>query len=315
VRKLIFSRLIARKSPLGVLFRLMPTPLRRELYLRAMRYDPADLLGITFKVAETRDEREQAFRLLHDAYERRGIIEAHPSGMRVSAFAILPTTAQFIGVRDGRVLCTMSFIEASPLGLPMQEAYAAEIAPLLRSGRRVAEIGALAVAPGQRGRGLALMMYNLMFRWARFHRRVDDFVMVMHPRMADFFRSVMFFRPLGPEREIDSLRAAPAIALHATLDGLEQDYLRTYELGRFADRDPRSPRNLYRFFRTADFENLSLPPVPEGPEATIPPGWSLRDIRYFADRGALDLVDAGRVKVTSRLDRLPVWRAEPAGVA
>ena len=309
------SRLIARRSPVAALFRLMPTALRRQAYLGAMRYDPSELVGIVFKLAETRDEREQAFRLLHDAYTRRGIIAPHPSGLRVSAFSILPTTALFIGVRNGRVLCTMSFIESSPLGLPMQEVYGSEVEALLRSGRRVAEIGALAVAPGQRGRGLALMMYNLMFRWARDHRRVDDFVMVMHPRMADFFRTVMFFRPLGPEREMHSLRAAPAIALHATLDGLEEDYLRTYDRGRFSDRDPRSLRNLYRFFRTSEFDNLMLPSPPAGPEGTPLPTWTRADVQYFVDRGALDILAVGPLKRTTRELRLPVWRADPAGVA
>ena len=49
-------------------------------------HQPAfDAEEVTYKVAETRQEREAAFRLLHQAYVERALMEPRPSGMRVTA--------------------------------------------------------------------------------------------------------------------------------------------------------------------------------------------------------------------------------------
>ncbi|HYT32041.1 MAG TPA: hypothetical protein VEO37_05565, partial [Thermoanaerobaculia bacterium] len=184
----------------------LPRPIKRRSYLRHLRFHEGELRNLTFKLAETAEEREQAFRVLHDMYVRRGLLDPSLSGLKLNVFSLLPTTAIFIGIREGRVLSTMSLVEDSPLGLPMEDLYADAVEKVRSRGGRLAEVGALAVGRGARGKGLALQMYNLMFRWAQFHRSVDDLVIAVHPRVRDFYETLLLFDKIGGERRYSSLK-------------------------------------------------------------------------------------------------------------
>ncbi len=105
---------------------------------------------VTVKQAETREELEAAYRLVHQSYMEAGYMAPHPSGLRVRAFEVLPQTATFIAVENGDVIGTISLIVDSPLGLPMEESYRAEVSALRRQGRKIAEVSSLAVTKGSR---------------------------------------------------------------------------------------------------------------------------------------------------------------------
>jgi UDP:flavonoid glycosyltransferase YjiC (YdhE family) len=265
----------------------LPRPLRRKSYLAHVHFQTDEVSSIVFKLAETREEREQAFALLHNMYVRRGLIDQTPSGLKLSVFSLLPTTSIFIGVRDGRVLSTMALIEDSPLGLPMEEIYGEEVARLRLPGRRVAEVGSLAVATGVRGKGLPLLMYNLMFRWAHFYRGVDDLAIAVNPRVEDFYSTLLLFERIGGVRTYETLKQAPAVALRLDLRTGVARYRRIYDhngatVGR---RSPLS--NLYRFFCVEEFSNLSLPALPTAPPLA-PPRWDPADVSRFLSRLQFD---------------------------
>lgn len=76
---------------------------------------------MVFKLAETPEERRQAFKVVYDAYARRGLIDPHPSKMRVTPFSVLPTTSIVIACREGQVLGTVSLVEGGPLGFPLRD--------------------------------------------------------------------------------------------------------------------------------------------------------------------------------------------------
>jgi len=144
----------------------LPAPLRRRIYVDQLRFAPSELEGLVFKLAETRNERDQAFSVVHDAYARRGIIAPHPSGWFATPFSFLPTTATVVAKAGDRVIGTVSLVEDSPCGLPLEAAYPGTVDTYRRRSRRVAEVSSLAVTPGLRGRGVPFMLYYLMFRWA-----------------------------------------------------------------------------------------------------------------------------------------------------
>ena len=261
----------------------LPEPARRWLMIRHLHFDPQEVRHVVFKLAESRAEREQAFHLLHDCYERRGLIEHTASGLRVSLHALLPTTATFVGMRNDAVQATLSLIEDSPFGLPMESLYATEISSLRANGRHLAEVGALAVAPSFRRKGVTLMMFNLMIRWAYF-RGVEDLVITVHPRSAAFYRTLLLFERIGDVRVYASLRDAPAVALRLDLTTTFARYARTY--GSSVTRlDSNDRLNLHRFFHLDEFPNLCLPPW----RRMADPGCGPEDVRHFAAQNALDL--------------------------
>ena len=265
----------------------LPRPLRRKSYLAHLRFKPDEIASLTFKLAETRSEREQAFALLHDMYVRRGLLDRTPSGLKLSVYSLLPTTAIFIGVRDGRVLSTMSLIEDSPLGLPMEEIYTEELDRLRLPGRRIAEVGALAVATGARGKGLALMMYNLMFRWAHFCRGIDDLVIAVNPRAQDFYATLLLFERIGGARTYETLKRAPAVALRLDLTTGVSRYRKIYDADAKVGPGRKPVSNLFRFFYLEEFANLTMP-VREKEIHVSPPAWDPADVSHFLDRQNFD---------------------------
>lgn len=278
---------------LGRVFRhavpFLPESIRRRAYLRHVRFDPHEIQDVTFKLAESFCEREQAFRILQDAYQRRGLVNHVPTGLKISFYSMLPTTAVFIAVRGEEVLATMSLIEDSPLGLPMEEIYSGAIHKLRSGGGRVAEVGALAAVPRARGKGFSLMLFNLMYRWASSRRAIENLVIAVHPRVSSFYRTVLLFEPLGGLRRYGTLRNAPAVALRLNLKEGPTRYRRAYAYGcQTCQTDPAGPAsglNLYHFFVVDEYHNLQMP-ASEGEELAPLPSWSPEELHFFFAKGA-----------------------------
>ena len=261
-----------------------PDEARRLSCLKHLGLHEEDIASVLFKLAETRDEREQAFRILHDVYVGRGLCDPCPCGLKMSLFSFLPTTAIFLGIRDGIVLGTMSLIEDSSLGLPMDELYGAEVAQLRSRGRRIAEIGALAVQNGARGRGLTLMLNSLMIRWALFYRRIDDLLITVHPKSADLYRTLYLFELLGGERMYERLKNAPALLLRLDLRGWIARLRAVYDRTALGASGLGSSANLYRFLLLDPYPNLSLPAVVGPTGVAEPPPWDPLDIADLLGR-------------------------------
>ncbi len=249
----------------------LPRPIKRRSYLRHLRFHEGELRNLTFKLAETAEEREQAFRVLHDMYVRRGLLDPSPSGLKLNVFSLLPTTAIFIGIREGRVLSTDA------------------VEKVRSRGGRLAEVGALAVGRGARGKGLALQMYNLMFRWAQFHRSVDDLVIAVHPRVRDFYETLLLFDKIGGERRYSSLKDAPAVALRLDLRTAVARYRKIYDNRADVSEASNPGRNFYRFFCVEEYENLRLPARPIGGALAPVPAFPPSQADAFLEREPIDI--------------------------
>lgn len=278
------------KSPLLQALVFAPRSLRRRSYVRHLGFEPAEVSRIHFKLAETLEERIQSFRVVHDMYVRRGLIDPTPTGLRFTVYSVLPTTAIFAGIRDGRVFSTMSLIEDSPLGVPMEKLYREEIGRLRLERRRFAEVSALAVETESRRKGLALMMYNLMFRWAYFHRGVDDLVIAVHPKAEDFYRSVLLFDRIGGLRAYESLKDAPAVALRLDLQNLVPRYRALYGRRKVEPGSAKAIQNLYHFFCEAQFPNFFMPSLGTDTSRRVPPpAWSHEDVSRLFEEHSFDI--------------------------
>ena len=71
---------------------LLPRSRRHRAFRALVNCDPAPDPHLVVKLAETREELEACFRLLHDAYVASGFMRPDPSGMRVTIYHALPTT-------------------------------------------------------------------------------------------------------------------------------------------------------------------------------------------------------------------------------
>ena len=161
------------------------------------------------------------------------------------------------------VVGTVTLIADSVLGLPMDSLYAGELRPLRASGRRVAEVSALAVAPGTPMTALVRLMSRLVL-YAEALARVDDLCVTVHPRHARFYERLGFAR-MGTVKPYAAVNGAPAVAFRLDLTSalaarasraacarrFVVDAARAAILTRLTEEQPRAvltPAEFVRFF-------------------------------------------------------------------
>ena len=235
---------------------LLPLP-RRKRY-RILRffahYDPAPSPRLVFKIAETREELEACFRLLHDVYVSQGFMEPDPSGMRVTVYHALPTTTTLCAIFDGKVVGTLSLIRESAIGFPLQRIV--DLTSVRAKRGNIAEVSALAIHPAFQGLGGMVLLPLLKFLYEYCTSLFDTrhLVIAVHPRHIETYESLLFFRRLSGNvvPNYDFVNGAPAIG--ATLDLKHApELLRKY----YGQRPLR--RNLHHYFVAMRLPNIELP--------------------------------------------------------
>lgn len=233
----------------------LPERVRHGVIRSTFNFSDADIADVRVKMAETANEALAAGRVLHDAYVGRDLTRAHPSGIRTSAHALLPSTHTFIATLGGRVVGTMSLIGDSPLGLPLEAVYGAEVEQMRRDRNTLAEVGALAILPGFRNKGIVCLLNRLMFQVAE-TIGVDKLVVAVHPAVQEIYRASLLFERFGKETRY------PGLSAKARAVGLALD-VRTAE-SRFRQAFAHSPRTNanphYLYVESARPEVVTPPP-------------------------------------------------------
>lgn len=185
-----------------------------------------------FKIAETISEFEGAFRLVHDVYVKEGYMDPQDSGLRVTPFSFLSTNKTFIGCKKNKVILTVTFFGDSSYGLPMDSLYKEELDILRNEGRKIYEVGALAVMAIEKLKfqRIVMTLFKVSLQYAWRHLDVDDLVIVINPKHRSFYEKVFSFRQIGTEKSYDYVKGNPAIALRLDLKWDKKRFLRMNQL-------------------------------------------------------------------------------------
>lgn len=170
-------------------------------------------------LATTTDDFDQAFRLVHDTYVARGYQRPAATGRRLTLYQAMPSTKVFVARMAGRVVATLSLVGDSTLKLPCDDLYRDELAAMRVTGRRLAEVSALAVADDWRGARLECFraLVQAVGVYARRIAAVDDLCITVHPRHAPFYEALLRFERFGGLKSYDSVNGAPAVGLRLDL--------------------------------------------------------------------------------------------------
>ena len=239
------------------------------------------------RVAGDLRSRREAFRLVYGLYREKGYIDPHPSGMAVSLFQALPEAVTIVIEGEGRTLAAVTVVPDSPLGLPTDNLYKAELDALRARGRRLAGVVALGAAMEVQEAPVLAKLFNAVFLVAHRIMGCTDFEIIVKPRHARFYRKLLGFEPLGPERS--DPRANGAVGC------LERcDLVRNIPLLEASRRGGDAPK-LYAQFERGEGERELLRVLREGARPM-----SARELRYFfmeqtetfarADRGKLEKI-------------------------
>jgi len=246
-----------RKKLRGLLRRSiasLPTPLRFAVYRLMVDCDPEPDARLVLKIAETQDELEQCFRILHDAYVDAGFMKPDPSGIRATPYHALPTTTTLCAKYDDRVVGTISMIREGVFGFPLQAVF--DLEKVRGKGGQIAEISALAVHPDFRKTGGAILFPLMKFM----HQYCTEFfdtrhlVIAVNPDRIEMYEALLFFERLQETTvaEYDFANGAPAV-------GANVDLKYAKEIFRAGYRGRPARKNMYKYFFELTMKNIQLP--------------------------------------------------------
>ncbi len=180
--------------------------------------------GFNLHVANDRATRERAYRLAQRVYRGCGYA-CDGESLSVSPFdADGRTLTLLISDRDGLDAATISLVFDSRSGLPCDQIYKDELNVMRRQGRGLVEVTRLAIdAKHKLCKGLLLRMFYLIYNFARCEKRFDDFVIEVNPRHVGYYRRLLCFEQVGPERPCPRVQGAPAVLLRFDLSMPERD--------------------------------------------------------------------------------------------
>jgi len=177
------------------------------------------LASLDFGLATTPRDFEGAFRLLHDRYVWRGYMAPEASGQRLGAHNLLPSTKVILARSGDRMVGTVTLVEDSCLGLPMDEAFGAELGRLRERGCRLAEAASLAVGRTEGASGVAVVvrLLRLAILYAARIARRDRLCFTVTPRHRDFYPRLFPMRRFKESRTYRRVNAAQVLGLYLDL--------------------------------------------------------------------------------------------------
>jgi len=173
----------------------------------------AAMAHLTYKVAQSPEEREAAFRLLHRGYVEKGLMPPNEYGMRVTPAHLVPSTQVYIALEGEEVLYTMSLVLGSDTELPLEALYRDEVGALRAAGRNVAEVTCLTSSQKYDKKlmyAVFARLVSLMFQQAR-HLGIDGLLIAVHPKHASFYGRQLGFVQYGPEKRYALVGDKPAV--------------------------------------------------------------------------------------------------------
>ena len=193
IRKLVLPVRKLLHGTLRKLFNVLPQKRRFAVYRNFVDCDPAPSERLVLKIAETREELEACFSLLHDAYVDSGFMKPDPSGMRVTIYHALPTTTTLCAKYDGRVVGTLSLIRESVLGFPLQRIF--DLTAIREKKGNIAEVSALAVHKKFRKTGGSILfpLMKFMYEYCTTFFDTRHLVIAVNPKHIEMYESLLFF--------------------------------------------------------------------------------------------------------------------------
>jgi len=238
-------------------FSLLPRRVRFAAYRTFVDCDLNPDPRLRLKIAETRDELEACFRLLHDAYVGSGFMKPHPSGLRVTLYNALPTTTTLCATFDGEVVGTLSLIRESVLGFPLQSIF--DLHSVRERPGQIAEVSALAVHRKFRKTGGAVLfpLMKFMRDYCSGFFDTRHLVIAVNPDRIEMYESLLLFDRLAQKTvtSYDYANGAPAIGATLDLQVASRQFSEIY-----ASKPPR--RNLHQYFFEATLANIERPRRP-----------------------------------------------------
>ena len=235
-------------------FSLFPRAVRFAIFRSFVECDQTPEKRLVLKIAETREELEQCFSLLHDAYVGAGFMKPAESGLRATIYHALPTTTTLCAKYDDKVVGTLSLIRESVFGFPLQAIF--DLKEIRARGGKIAEVSALAVHADFRKTGGAILfpLMKFMYEYCTTFFDTRHLVIAVHPTRIEMYESLLFFERLTENKvdNYDFANGAPAVGASLDLRNAPKIYKQVYG-------KKKRTKNMYDYFVRLKLPNIQLP--------------------------------------------------------
>ncbi|PCJ59772.1 MAG: hypothetical protein COA79_10225 [Planctomycetota bacterium] len=242
------------------------------------------------QIANTRELKVKAFRLLYESYLEKGFAQESESKMWYSIFDLLPDTAIVVAINDeDEVVGALTIVLDSEIGLPADELCKGELEEF-RKGHTLAQIASLCVKGKVRSDlGLLIKLCNYAFLYAKGLKSITDFIITVNPKNMNFYIQKLLFAQIGQEGLYSKLGGNPAVILQLDLEEAE---LVSRQL-----RDEPSKHLYDQFYNVSekkdDFDKLF--------ETKMSMNCSTEDFGYFVNQNCLMTKAVGKDGYTHNL--------------
>ena len=173
--------------------------------------------AVRASIARSKQKLDEATRLIHARYAWRGYA--------TSASDAFPAcedrcTLTLIAESNSAIVGTMTMGLDGPRGLFADESYSEEVSAVRSQGRRVCELGRLALAEQADTRTVLSTLFGLAYGVGKALQGVTDVFIEVNPRHVGFYRRVFGFGVDAGERFCERVQA-PAVLLRTSVDELE----------------------------------------------------------------------------------------------
>jgi len=244
------------KKKLLSILKKMPLFFRNPIIRNNLRLDESKIENVIFKVADNKEELEQAYKLVHDVYLNEDYTDDNSVGLRIKLINALPNTTTFIGKIGNQVIITMTLFEDSNLKLPMDELYNDELNQLRNQGRKIMEVGGLASHPDHRKNNqmLPTALVKIMLTYSMKYLKIDDQVIMVNPKHVWVYESLFLFEKIGMVKYYQNVKNNPAVPLKLDLRTCSEKAKKIYQHKPFK-------KNLYYFLFQMNGSFIKLPKV------------------------------------------------------
>jgi len=180
---------------------------------------PPSAGSVRFKirVANSEGRRRSASYLIQRMYAWRGYKATGPQAA--------PNRVTLVASDGDHALATISIGFDSTDGLLVDDLYHDEIQSLRADKARICEFTKLAVDRNEQSREVLAMMFHIAYMYARRLHRCTDLLIEVNPRHVRFYRAMLGFEVLGPERSCPRVNA-PAVLLRLRLEHAQEQLAR-----------------------------------------------------------------------------------------
>lgn len=175
-------------------------------------------LPCTVRTCRTREDYVAAFTLIQRRYHAIGLVLDSDVSMRIMPYHLSPASQVFVAERGSEVVGTITLIQDSDDGLPMDGGYPDSIQRLRQTGKRVGEIASLAIAPTQSSPAEVFVRITKLLTFFARKQDLQYLAAIVHPRHAKFYRHAMGCQSIGEEREIETVGGNPGIPMYGNIN-------------------------------------------------------------------------------------------------